>query len=636
MYDGLVSILQRAFIKLAERSEQFSRCCGAIVGDSRAQGFILGAIVANAMMLGMATFEFQDESIVRLLDTFDVGFLIFFSVELGLHFGHKGPVGIVRDSWLCFDTLVIIASWTLEGLQVARAFRIIRAVRLITQLKALKSVLAALIRVLPRLYSVVGLFAILLYIYAVLCTEMFGDMYKKGLTDDDYFGSLGKSLFTLFQFITAENWNHIARQVKQHVYWSQYLFGSFVVMTNFVLYSLLAAVFCHAIATPDEEMIEAMRLLQQIHAKVEAAHERQILGLCQCQILMPQKDLAVFSPKRRSKVLPRQVSFALRRSSRVLMPSMEETISSHFDNRSTLSVLSEDLIAYGDFQFKKVKTFRERFKEIIDDSRFQFLSSLLVVVNAVTLGVETFDFGSQEEYFRGLFEVINRVFLVFFTIELGVNLYASGGIRKAVQDPWLCFDSVIVGFCWAVESLSIARALRVIRIFQLGRRFNQLQKLLEALVKAAPNISGVLCFLVLVMYIYAVFTTELFGYIVDTPDGVEYDYFGRLDKSAFTLFQIMTLEGWGAIARDIQEVYFWSWFVFCSYLFLTSATLFSMIIGYMTDAVKGTGYVSKRELDNRVRHLHRKLQTISAQHQLIQELTDYCVQKQHEDARGFA
>lgn len=628
------------------RLRRFRHTCGAFVEDDRVQSIVLGAIVTNAILLGMGTFDFADPTILFLLDTMDTSCLVLFTIEITLHMIHKGIWAVLScggddgRGWLCFDTIVIVLSWSIEPFQIARAFRIVRAVRLVSQLKSLRTILAALVRVLPSLYSLLGLFAILIYMYAVFCTEVFGEVYAEGLTDDNYFGSLGQSMFTLFQFMTAEDWNSIARPVIQHYYWARFVFGSFVVLTNFILYSLLAAVFCHAATTPDAEQLATFQALQRIQQKVVAAHERQIMVLCQCQVLLPSEDLAVFSPQRRSEKLKlsKQKSFSLQQQPPLTRGlSLTGDVYQNQNNGSTLSILSEDMIEYGDTKFKRVMTFRERCKEGVDDVRFQVLSATLVVLNAISLGVETFDFGDKSELSQAMFIKINRGFLVVFSMELGLNIFAAGALRDVVRDRWLLLDCLIVGVCWAVETVSVARALRVIRVSQLGRRFKPLQELITALAVSAPSISGALFLCVLVVYMYSVLCTVLFGDLFATQGVTQFDYFGRLDKTAFTLFQMLTLEGWGNIAREVGTEYPWAWTVFCSYLILTSPILFSMIIGYMTDAVKGSGYVTKRELDRRIRHLHRQVQSLHAQqHMLLETLRMSLDQQRQSGARTKA
>lgn len=158
--------------KLASTIKQFRQFCFDVVNNSNVQTVIICLILVNSIMMGVATFEF-DATTRSAFDLTDRVFLIIFTAELLLQVIGRGIMGVLSDGWLCFDTVVIVASWSLEQLQVARAFRVFRTLRLATRLESLKSLVQALARVAPSVSGICALLLLVMYIYGVMCTVLF-------------------------------------------------------------------------------------------------------------------------------------------------------------------------------------------------------------------------------------------------------------------------------------------------------------------------------------------------------------------------------------------------------------------------------------------------------------------------------
>ena len=219
--------------------------CGRIVMDDRFQLTMVFLIVANALVMGLGTFDFIDENtqLKNIFQWVDYIFLITFTIELALQFGYWG-YQLFYDGWLVFDFVTIASSWVLDGVQVFRSFRIFRAFRLIVRIPILKSLVYAVLHVLPRIGSIMALFSLIIYIFAVMTTTLFKDYYSRGITSVNYFGRLDYSLFTLFQFVTLEGWADIVREIAVEDYYANFIFGTFLTISSFILYSLVVAVIC--------------------------------------------------------------------------------------------------------------------------------------------------------------------------------------------------------------------------------------------------------------------------------------------------------------------------------------------------------------------------------------------------------
>jgi hypothetical protein len=90
--------------------------------------------------------------------------------------------------------------------------------------------------------------ALIFYIFAVMFTQLFKDLYENGDTDYNYFSGLDWTLFTLFQMMTLDNWAEIARQVINVYSWAWFPFISFVIISGFIVVNLIIAVICDAIS----------------------------------------------------------------------------------------------------------------------------------------------------------------------------------------------------------------------------------------------------------------------------------------------------------------------------------------------------------------------------------------------------
>ena len=232
-----------------ENWQDFRTTIGQFVNHKKVQFFIVWLIAINAMMMGIGTSDAVkgNERARDAFEAVDKAFLIVFTIELGMQFTYHGWK-ILIDGWLLFDTIIIVISWAFAEVQIIRAFRIFRALRLITRIKVMKNLILALFGVIPRMLAIGVLLFLVSYIFAVMFTQLFKDLYEEEGTDSDYFGSMDKTFFTLFQIMTLDAWAAIARQVMDTYPWAWLPFIIFVIITGFVVVNLMIAVICDSIA----------------------------------------------------------------------------------------------------------------------------------------------------------------------------------------------------------------------------------------------------------------------------------------------------------------------------------------------------------------------------------------------------
>ena len=253
---------------------RFRNLCGRFINDRRVQIAIIFLIFANAVLLGIGTFDFvtDDEEVSQVFFKIDLIFLVVFTVEISLQLIYHG-YKFFTDGWMCFDFVIVLLSWSLDNMSVFRAFRVMRSLRLVSRLKSLKNLMVALIQVGPSVMAVMALLVLIMYIFGVLCTELFRDLYELGYSDRNYFGTLPLSLFTLLQMVTLD-WAKPVRAAQEMHGWSGILFSVFLVQTSFILYSLVIAIICDSVKVAEHLEEHEVELKEERDSRVRLAQMR--------------------------------------------------------------------------------------------------------------------------------------------------------------------------------------------------------------------------------------------------------------------------------------------------------------------------------------------------------------------------
>jgi voltage-gated sodium channel len=150
------------------------------------------------------------------------------------------------------------------------------------------------------------------------------------------------------------------------------------------------------------------------------------------------------------------------------------------------------------------------------------------------------------------------------------------------RDPWRVFDLVVVAIALmpATGSLSVLRALRILRVLRLVSMVPSLRRVVGGLVAALPGMGSIMLLLTLVFYVFSVMATKLFGAAFP-------DWFGTIALSAYTLFQVMTLESWSmGIVRPVMEAFPYAWLFFIPFIVCTTFTVLNLFIGIIVSAMQ--------------------------------------------------
>ena len=142
-----------------------------------------------------------------MIEGADLALLIVFTVEIflqSMYFGKR----IFSNGWMVFDGAVIFFSWFFvdSSVSVLRSFRIFRIFAIIPHWKALRRLVSAVGRTLPNMATIWVSLGLFFYIFCVLYTDLYHELYDKGYLDYDYFGRMDRTFLTLFQFMTLDSW----------------------------------------------------------------------------------------------------------------------------------------------------------------------------------------------------------------------------------------------------------------------------------------------------------------------------------------------------------------------------------------------------------------------------------------------
>jgi voltage-gated sodium channel len=220
---------------------------------------------------------------------------------------------------------------------------------------------------------------------------------------------------------------------------------------------------------------------------------------------------------------------------------------------------------------------RDRAQALVESPRFDTTIIALVVANALTLGMEASP-PINAAYGLAL-HVFDRAALAVFVVELLLRAFVYRA--RFLHDPWRVFDLVVVAIALVPTSgvFSVMRALRVLRALRLVSMVPSMRGVVGALLIALPGMASIIGLMGLVLYVSAVIATKLFGTIAP-------ELFGSIGASLFTLFQVMTVEGWPDIARGVMVHSPHAWIFFVTYLLIATFMVLNLFIAVVVNAMQ--------------------------------------------------
>lgn len=253
---------------------------GDFIESKRVSRAIMTLIIINAIILGLETSKSMMALIGPQLLFLDQLILVIFVVEVLAKiyaFGWR----FFRYGWNIFDFVVVGLSLAplASDISVIRSLRILRGLRLVAVVPAMRKVVSALISAIPGISSVVALLGLVYYVFAVMVTKLFGDSFP------EWFGTIGRSLFSLFQIMTLESWSMgIVRPVMIEFPYSWLVFVPFIMLTSFAVINLFIAVIVNAMTEESQTQYESIHEEMQTISKDEGSSLEKHMNHIQSQM----------------------------------------------------------------------------------------------------------------------------------------------------------------------------------------------------------------------------------------------------------------------------------------------------------------------------------------------------------------
>ncbi|MGW0434469.1 ion transporter [Micromonospora sp. NPDC003197] len=227
---------------------------------------------------------------------------------------------------------------------------------------------------------------------------------------------------------------------------------------------------------------------------------------------------------------------------------------------------------------KRLASWCER---VVNADWFHAVSFGLIILNAIVLGVETYDRALAE---AGIALVaIEYVFLSCFVLELGLRFGAHlNAPRGFFRDGWNLFDLLII--CAPLlpgvrENVTLLRLVRLARIVRAVRLFPGLRIVIGGVLRSLPGLASFLLIAALTIYLYAMVGWMAFGEAYP-------DRYGTVGRAMFTLFLLLSLDGITDAFNAGRAVSEWSIIYYASYIIMASYLLTNLLVGIVLKALE--------------------------------------------------
>ena len=202
----------------------------------------------------------------------------------------------------------------------------------------------------------------------------------------------------------------------------------------------------------------------------------------------------------------------------------------------------------------------------------------LIALNAAVLGLMT---SEQAMAAAGqVLSVADTIILAIFVVEIALRIAVHR--LSFFRDGWSIFDLLVVGIALvpAGHQFSVLRALRILRVLRLVSMVPSLRRVVAGLIAALPGMGSIVLLMLIIFYVFSVMATALYGETFP-------QWFGSIGASAYTLFQIMTLESWSmGIVRPVMEAHPYAWAFFIPFIMVTAFAVLNLFIGIIVSGMQ--------------------------------------------------
>ena len=228
-------------------------------------------------------------------------------------------------------------------------------------------------------------------------------------------------------------------------------------------------------------------------------------------------------------------------------------------------------------------------KQIADSERFQGFILGVIVLNAITLGLQTYDISAE---LSSALTTLDEVFVGIFLVELAIRIAAFGSRpQDFFKDRWNVFDFVVITAVFAPglrENATLLRIVRLLRVVRVVTVLPDLRILVRALLRSVPPIVSLAVLTLMLMYVYG-----MVGWILFHEQDPE--NWGDIGQALLSTFTMLTLENWPALLEAGTAIHPQSWIFFVSYVLLASFLVINILIAIIINSVEEVHQVEREE-----------------------------------------
>ena len=219
------------------------------------------------------------------------------------------------------------------------------------------------------------------------------------------------------------------------------------------------------------------------------------------------------------------------------------------------------------------------FYQLKESKFFQFLVITIIIFNAFTIGVNTYELS---DFTNQIINLLDYSITIFFVVEITIRFIGEPKKSEFFKNGWNIFDTVIV--CISLipipnnSSFLLLRLLRVFRVLRIISVIPELKMIIEALLQSVKRVFYVSLLLFIILYIYATIRSILFS--EDFPLR-----WGNVGTAMITLFQVLTLSSWEQVMLPLQDLYWWAWIYIFSFIIICGITMLNLLIAVLVDVV---------------------------------------------------
>jgi voltage-gated sodium channel len=238
---------------------------------------------------------------------------------------------------------------------------------------------------------------------------------------------------------------------------------------------------------------------------------------------------------------------------------------------------------------------RQRLSNITESKYFMNFFFILILVNAVVIGAETFPY--VQEKFGQILAWVDNISLVLFVVEITMRFFAKD-IRTFFRDGWNVFDFIIIFASVILSGSSYVNVLRMLRILRVVRSLHAMPRLkstVNTLLRALPSVGNVVFIMLMMLYLFAVAGYHMFG--------TSSDAFSTLGGSMITLFQVSTLEGWPDVMRPLIAQYDYAWLYFVGFIIIETFIVLNLFMAIVIKSIEEDS--DKNQNEEIITELHK-------------------------------